>query len=326
MNSISGSGFNVPGFNPFDSGQAGQGELSQKNQSTNSSILQISEYQRVTAASSMQKDIALATAEGDTVTISYQKNTAFLAEKYDAFYQKDSLSRNDNEILQQQQWVRVHSELFAYSRDEQFTLAISGDLNEDEQRDIREALERIDKLMLETMSGGDILAGSQAAAGIIGLENISAVAADYRYRSLVTIEEAAQANSITQYVGKGIPDDNLSGIPGSMSTMPSPALSSSLSPSFAASPATPMERLQELIDKMTQIVEKQISDKKMSPDQFLLPVEQLFDDHIARLDGLESESDAEAENGPHPSFFQDVFSFLRDGLLQQIGNIPGQSL
>lgn len=288
MNSIPGSGFNTPGFTLFDPNQFGQREFPQKNHFAQSSISQTSQYERITAADRLQKDITLETAEGDTVTISYQKNTAFLAEKYNAVYQKNSLQQNDRGILQEQLRAQVYSEFFAYSQEEQFSLAITGDLNEDEQRDIREALERIDKLMLETMSGGDIFAGAPEATGIIDLENISAVEADYRYRSLITIEEVAQANSITNYTGDRVP-----------------------SASAATSPSSPMDRLQELIDKMAQIVEEQISEKKLPAAMFKRPVEQLFADHIARLHEVEGD-------GPQPSLIQDAFRFLGDRLLQNI--------
>ncbi len=308
MNSIPGSGLNAHGLNLFDPNQLGQRDLSQKNQFTNSSVSQAMQYERVTAASSWQKDITLETVEGDTVTISYQKDTAFLSEKYDALYQNNSLQQSDRGIMQQQQWAHIHSELFAYSQEEQFTLTVAGDLNEDEQRDIREALERIDKLMIETMQGGDIFAGAEEAAGIIGLENIAAVEADYRYRSLITIEEVAQANSITNtnYGSDGALDDNLSELLAPIS-------------SFAA-PATPMERLQELIDEMAEIIGKQVSDKKMPPDQFLLPVEQLFADHIERFN-----SEAEPDD-PQARLFQDTFRFLGEGLLQKIENMQSQTL
>jgi hypothetical protein len=305
MNTISGYGFNAPGLNVFDPGQSGQSGLSHKNQFINSSQSQAMQYERITAASSWQKDITLETAEGDTVTISYQKDTAFLSEKYDALYQKNSIQQSDRGVLQQQQMAYVHSELFAYSREEQFTLEIAGDLNEDEQRDIREALERIDKLMIETMQGGDIFAGAEEAAGIIGLENIAAVEADYRYRSLITIEEVAQANSITNtnYGSDGALDDHLSELLVPMSSN--------------ADFVTPMDRLQELIDAMAQIIAEPVSDKKIEPDQFLLPVEQLFADHIERLDEVELDD-------PQVRLFQDTFRLLGDGLLQKIDNMQPQ--
>jgi len=302
MNSV--SGLNASGLNVFDQNLFGQRDFLQKNQFTKSSVSQAMQYERITAASSMEKDITLETAEGDTVTISYQKDSAFLAETYDAIYQKNSLQQSDRGVVSQQQWAHIHSELFAYSQEEQFTLTIAGDLNEEEQRDIREALERIDKLMIETMQGGDIFAGAEEAAGIIGLENIAAVAADYRYRSLITIEEVTQANSITNTnygSDEGVLGDNMNELLASVSV--------------DNAPATPMKRLQELIAEMAEIIGKQVSDKKMPPDQFLLPVEQLFADHIERFN-----SEAEPDD-PIARLFQDTFKFLGDGLLQEIENM-----
>jgi hypothetical protein len=159
--------------------------------------------------------------------------------------------------------------------------------------------------MIETMQGGDIFAGAEEAAGIIGLENIAAVEADYRYRSLITIEEVAQANSITNtnYGRDDVLDDNLSELLAPMSSN--------------ADFATPMDRLQELIDAMAQIIAEPVSDKKIEPDQFLLPVEQLFADYIERLDEVELDD-------PQARLFQDTFRLLGDGLLQKIGEMQAQ--
>jgi len=309
MNSIPGSGLNAQGFTLFDPSQFGKRDLAQKNQFSNSSVSQAMQYERITAASSMEKDITLETAEGDTVTISYQKDTAFLAEKYDAIYQKSFLQQRDGSVVSQQQWAHMHSELFAYSQEEQFTLTIAGDLNEDEQRDIREALERIDKLMIETMQGGDLFVGAEEASGIVGLENIAAVEADYRYRSLITIEEVAQVNSITDtnYGSNGVLDGNL----GEFSA---PISSDAVS-------AAPRDHLRELIDEMAEIIEKQISDKKIDPDRFILPVDRLFADHIEQLNQEEPEPEVSQAR-----FFQDTFRFLGDGLLQEIENMRPRSV
>lgn len=295
MNSIPVFGLNAPGRIFSDQNQHGERDLSGDIHSANSSFSQASKYERITAASSLQKDISLKTAEGDTVTISYQKDTAFLNETYDALYLKNSLMQSDRGTLLQQQQAQVHSELLAYSQEEQFSLTISGDLNEGEQRDIREALERIDKLMLETMAGGDLFAGAEDVAGIVGLENIAAVAADYRYQSLITIEEVSQATSTTKYIGEGTLNDRLSDFFNSIAT-----------PS-----ATPADRLGELVDEMAQILREQISEKKLLPEQFILPVEQLFADHDERFARAEPDSD-------QPRAIQEVFKFLGNGILQKI--------
>ena len=282
MNTIPG-----PGLNHLD-----QGSLSGYFQPENSYSSLALKAARVTAATSLSKDISLQTAEGDKVTISYRNDTSFQAASYDALYREKSLVKGENGGLMHQQMARFHTDLFAYSQESRFSLTVEGDLNEQERQDIREALARIDKLMIDTLQGGDLIQGGREAAGIIGLETIAAVDADYRYQSLVTIEEVTQAASVSNYGNPGALEDGLS-----------------------ARSSTPMDRLQELIDRMAEIVEEWVAEKKLKPDHFTRPLEKLFADHLERLD-----------DKPQARHRQELFRYLGEGLLEQIRKMSDSRL
>lgn len=276
--------------------QLDSGALSRNSQPENSYSSLALQAARVTAESSLSKDISLQTAEGDKVTLSYRNDTGFQAASYDALYQKETLVNSENGDFLHQQRAQSHVDLFAYSQESQFSLTVEGDLNEQERQDIREALERIDKLMMDTLQGGDLLQGFQEATEIIELESIAAVDADYSYQSLVTIEALTQFESLSNYSESGGLEDNLSSL-----ELPE------RSPS--------MDQVQELIDRMAEFIEEWAGEKKLKPEQFLRPVEKLFADHLERL-----------EDKPQTRHQQGLLKHLGKGVLEKIKEMSDSQL
>ena len=277
--------------------QLDSGALSGNPQPENSYSSLALKAARVTAATSLSKDITIETAEGDKVTLSYRNDTSFQAASYDAFYQKNSLVNGENGDLMDQRTVQSHADLFAYSQESQISLAVEGDLNEQERKDIREALELIDKLMIDTLQGGDLLRGAQDAVEIIELESIAVVDADYRYQSLVTIEEITQFESLSNYGDSGALEDGLSDL------------------EFPEFPSSSMGQVQELIDRMAEFIEEWAGEKKLKPEHFLRPVEKLFADHLEKL-----------KDKPQAQPQQELFKYLGKGLLEQIRNMSDSQL
>ncbi len=277
--------------------QLDQNSLSGNLQPENSYTSLALKAARVTASTSLSKDITIETAEGDKVTLSYRNDTSFQAASYDALYQRNSLVNGENGDLMHQRTTQSHTDIFSYSQESRFSLTVEGDLNEQERKDIREALERIDKLMIDTLQGGDLLHGAKDAAKIIALESIAAVDADYRYQSLVTIEEMTQVASISNYGDSGALEDGLSGL-----KLPEPSSSS-------------MEQAQELIDRMAEFIEEWAAEKKLKTEHFLRPVEKLFADHLERLG-----------DKPQAQRHQELFRYLGKGLLEQIREMSDSRL
>ncbi|MEA1923486.1 MAG: hypothetical protein U9N63_12615 [Pseudomonadota bacterium] len=276
--------------------QLDQSALSGNSQPENSYTSLALKAARVTASTSLSKDIAIETDEGDKVTLSYKNDISFQAASYDAFYQRDSLINGENGDLMRRQTAQSHTDIFSYSQESRFSLSIEGDLNGQERKDIREALEIIDKLMMDTLSGGDLLQAAQDAAKILELESIDTVGADYRYQSLVTIEEMTQVASVSNYGDSGAPEDTLSGLelPERSSTE---------------------ERVQELIDQMAEFIEEWAVEKKLKTEHFLRPVEKLFADHLEKL-----------EDDPQSQAQRELFRYLGKGLLEQIRDMSDPEL
>ena len=271
--------------------------LSENSQPENSYSSLALKAARVTAATSLSKDITLETAEGDKVTLSYKNDTSFLAASYDALYQRNSLVNGENGDLMHQRTAQSHTDIFAFSQESRFSLTVEGDLNEQERKDLREALERLDKLMMDTLQGDDLLHGAQEAAEIIGLETIAAVDADYRYQSLISIEEMTQVASASNYGDSGALEEGLSGL------------------ELPERPSSSIEQVQKLIDRMAEFIEDWAAEKKLKPEHFLHPVEKLFADHIEKL-----------EDDPQTQAQKELFKYLGTGLLEQIRDMSDSGL
>ncbi len=269
--------------------QLDQNPLSWKSQPENSYTSLALKAAQVTASTSLSKDIAIETAEGDKVTLSYRNDTRFQAASYDAFYQRNSLVNGENGNLMQQQTAQSHTDIFSYSQETSFSLSVEGDLNEQERKDIREALEIIDKLMMDTLQGGDLLKAAQDAAKILEFESVATVDADYRYQSLVTVEELTQVASASNYGNSGALEDDL------------------LALELPEQPTSTEGQVQELIDQMAEFIEEWAAEKKLKMEKFLDPVEKLFANHLEKL-----------EDKPQAQIQKELFEYLGKGLLEQI--------
>ncbi len=269
--------------------QLDQNTLSRQSQPENSYTSLALNAVRVTASTSLSKDIAIETAEGDKVTISYGNETCFQAASYDALYQRSSLVNGNNGDLMQQQTAQSHSDIFSYSEETRFSLTVEGDLSEQERKDIREALEIIDKLMMDTLQGGDLLQAAQDAAKILEFESVATVDADYRYQSLVSVEERSQVASASGYGDTEALEDNLSAL-----ELPEDSFSVE-------------EQVQKLIDQMTEFIEEWAAEKELKTEQFLGPIEKLFARHLEEL-----------EDDPQAQAQKDLFEELGQGLLERL--------
>ncbi len=276
--------------------QLDQSALSGNSQPENSYTSLALKSAQVTASTSLSKDITIETEEGDKVTLSYKNDTRFQAASYDAFYQRNSLINGENGDFMHQQTAQSHTDIFSYSQESQFSLSIEGDLSQQERKDIRKALEIIDKLMMDTLQGGDLLKAAQDAAKILELESIDTVDADYRYQSLVTIEKLSQVASVSNYSDSGVLEDT-------PSRLELPERSST------------EEQVQELIDRMAEFIEEWAAEKKLKTEHFLRPVEKLFANHLEKL-----------EDNPQAQNQQELFKYLGKGLLEQIRDMSDPEL
>ena len=109
---------------------------------------QASQSLRLAAVSEVSKDITLHTKEGDTVTLSMDRETV-------AVYGRDarmSIDQQyavtaDGEQFAQERMATETQAWFGLESSQEITLTVEGDLSREEMRDIRKALRRIDRLI-----------------------------------------------------------------------------------------------------------------------------------------------------------------------------------
>jgi hypothetical protein len=136
--------------------------------------IQASERLRMAAVTEHGQDIVLHTKEGDTVTLSLERKTV-------AVYGRDArLSLQRYAAVDDGGRQAAVGDLAAESREwfgfedrREFALSIEGDLNRNEVRDIRKALQRIHRLMDRTF--GRVPGKAASRAGLAGLESLAGV-------------------------------------------------------------------------------------------------------------------------------------------------------
>ena len=110
--------------------------------------LQASQSLRLAAVSEVSQDITLHTREGDTVTLSMDRETV-------AVYGRDARMSIDQQYavstdggqFAQEHMTSETQEWFGLESSQEITVTVEGDLSREEMRDIRKALRRIDRLI-----------------------------------------------------------------------------------------------------------------------------------------------------------------------------------
>lgn len=134
---------------------------------------------RLAAVSESSQDIVLHTKEGDTVTLSMDRETV-------AVYGRDARvaisqryrANDEGDHSAEERLAGESQEWFGLQTTRDISLSIEGDLSEDEMRDIRKALHRIDGLIgrsLGTFSGHGM---GTRQAGLAGLDTLSGIEVD----------------------------------------------------------------------------------------------------------------------------------------------------
>lgn len=136
-----------------------------------------SETRMASVSESQSLDMHLVTDEGDKVTLSYD---AYAAAFY-AEYGQVEAQGGDLEI----QWAELSSSQYEYA----LSLSVEGDLNAQEQRDIRKAIKTIGK-MLKNFVQGKVKPMMAKAGKLSGLETIASLDISMAYeRQVVTARQ-----------------------------------------------------------------------------------------------------------------------------------------
>ena len=216
--------------------------------------LQASQSLRLASVSEISQDIILHTKEGDTVTLSMDRETV-------AVYGRDarmSIDQQyavnaDGEQFAQQHVVTETQEWFGLESSRELTLTVEGDLSREEIRDIRTALRRIDRLIGNSFKPKADGRRGHRPPGPARLDTLAGIEVDVRQSRMIMAAQSTSQSALTY------------GVNGQTAENPTRPLE-------ATEPAW-----QAVADETAAIVE----DTGIDPERFVDPLRDLFG-HWAR--------------------------------------------
>lgn len=156
---------------------------------------QASQSLRLASVSEVSQDITLHTKEGDTVTLSMDRETI-------AVYGRDGKLSIDQQYAvsadgEEYAYDRVAGEArewFGFESSQEITVTVEGDLSREEMRDIRKALRRIDRLIGKSFGPEAAGRRGHGPAGLARLDTLAGIEVDVRQSRTIM---AAQSTSLS---------------------------------------------------------------------------------------------------------------------------------
>jgi hypothetical protein len=226
---------------------------------------------RALVSQQQNKDITIFTQEGDRVTISSgQQSQAFYSD-YRANQDKATDFKDE----------RLRSE-----NSRHISIAVDGNLNKQEMKDVRKAIKRIDKIMTKILKGGDINKGLAKTLQLVNKDSISGIEVNYSYEKSILVEHTA-VEGISTYSKEGL-----------------------------AEKMTPVANkdfdfINKLIDKMANIVK----DSEIKPSKTIKPIKKLFSRLLKEL--------SHNEHPKKPKI--NLANVIEKGLIRKIKQMPERS-
>jgi hypothetical protein len=216
--------------------------------------IQASQRLRLAAVSEVSKNITLHTREGDTVTLSMDREIV-------AVYGRDArlaIDRQyamtpDGDHFDHDRVAAETREWFGFEASQEISVTVEGDLSREEMRDIRKALRRIDRLIGKSFDPEAAGRQGHGSAGLSRLDTVAGIEVDVRQSRTIL---AAQSSAVAtlSYGTDGQATESL------------------VQPEEPAVPAW-----QTVADDATEIVEE----TGIAPERFVDPLRDLFG-HWAR--------------------------------------------
>lgn len=145
---------------------------------------------QIAAASQMEKDITIYTDEGDKVTLSFEsEKSVYYANYQGQTRQVQELGLQNAAALQMQQ-VAVSGEMLAMNNNSNFAIAVEGDLNDQELKEIKTALQKIDTLMTDILYRNDTARMATTTAELRQLDSLVGIEADYQYKKAEMVQQS----------------------------------------------------------------------------------------------------------------------------------------
>jgi hypothetical protein len=143
--------------------------------------VQASQSLRLAAVSEVSKDITLHTKEGDTVTLSMDRETVAVygRDARMSVHQQFAVS-DDSERFAYEGTRAETREWFGFEASQEISVTVEGDLSREEMRDIRKALRRIDRLIGKSFGPQAHGRRGHGSAGLSRLDTLAGIEVDVR--------------------------------------------------------------------------------------------------------------------------------------------------
>ncbi len=138
-----------------------------------------------------QKEIVLQTDEGDTVTLSYGRQSSATCTRYDAagLLLEDDVSSGS--IARTTSAIVAQGRSYTFFDSREMAITVEGSLSEAELSDIKEAIGAIDRLMTPLLAGGNAEAVIGKAEKLLSLDTISDIQANYSFTQSATFLQSS---------------------------------------------------------------------------------------------------------------------------------------
>lgn len=160
--------------------------------------LQASQILRLASVSEISQDITLQTKEGDTVTLSMDRETVAVYGR-DARMSIDQQSavNADGEQFTQQHVSTETQAWFGLESSQELTLTVEGDLSREEIRDIRNALRRIDRLIGRSFKPETAGRRGHRPAGPARLGTLAGIEIDVQQSRMIMVAQSTNLSALT---------------------------------------------------------------------------------------------------------------------------------
>ena len=206
---------------------------------------------RLSVSESQSKDITIFTDEGDRVTISSNEQSHAQYLTYEGLARKRVSSEYQGHALTKESLAMFKGERFEFENSRSISISVEGDLNEQELKDIKEALKKIDKVMTDFLHRGDMVDAAVKSMEIGKLDTIASLEANYRYEKSAILEQTSLKEETTYSRSRNPETSPLSKI------------------------ENPLNHLKTLIEELTNI----IKESEIEPSRFKKSIQKLFSDY-----------------------------------------------
>lgn len=153
---------------------------------------------RLAAVSEVSQNITLHTMEGDTVTLSMDRETVAVYGRDARLSVQHQLAHTaDGDQLAHQRLSADTREWFGLESSREITVAVEGDLSREEMRDIRKALRRIDRLIGKSFGPEAGQRRGRGAAGLARLDTLAGIEVNVVQSRTIMAAQSTSLSALT---------------------------------------------------------------------------------------------------------------------------------